>query len=62
MRLILTIFSLSSVLWEDTLRDNLLNFTGTPKGVMLLEQTGAMNECVAYMYSRYERKLQVSMN
>ena len=46
-------------IWEDTLRDNLLNFAGTPKGVLLLQQTGAMNECVAYMHSRYARKLQV---
>ena len=46
-------------LWEDTLRDNLLNFAGTPKGVLLLQQTGAMNECVEYMHSRYARKLQV---
>ena len=46
-------------IWEDTRRDNLLNFAGTPKGVLLLQQTGAMNECVAYMHSRYARKLQV---
>lgn len=49
-------------IWEDTLRDNLLNFAGTPKGVLLLQQTGAMNECVSYMHSRYARKLQVSFN
>jgi len=46
--------------WEDVLRDDLLNFAATPKGVLLLHQTGAMCECVKYMYSRYERKLQVS--
>jgi len=47
-------------IWEDVLQDDLLNFAATPKGVLLLQQTGAMCECVSYMYSRYERKLQVS--
>jgi len=46
--------------WEDVLQDDLLNFAATPKGVLLLQQTGAMCECVSYMYSRYARKLQVS--
>ena len=50
-----------SVLWEDTLRDNLLNYAGTPKGVLLLQQTGALNECVTYLFSRYVRKLQVRL-
>ncbi|XP_028401729.1 protein broad-minded-like isoform X2 [Dendronephthya gigantea] len=40
--------------------DNLLNFAGTPKGVLLLQQSGAMIECVSYMYERYKKKLQVS--
>nr|XP_018668106.1 protein broad-minded-like [Ciona intestinalis] len=48
------------VLWEETLLDNLLNFAATPKGLLLLQQTGAINECVAYMHSRYTKKLQVS--
>ena len=39
--------------------DNLLNFAGTPKGLLLLQQTGKMNECVAYMNERYNKKLQV---
>jgi len=47
-------------IWADVLQDDLLNFAATPKGVLLLQQTGAMCECVSYMYSRYERKLQVS--
>ena len=47
-------------IWASTLQDYLLNFAATPKGVLLLQQTGAMCECVSYMYSRYERKLQVS--
>ncbi|XP_038070180.1 protein broad-minded-like [Patiria miniata] len=46
--------------WERTLIDNLLNFASTPKGLHLLQQTGAINECIAYMYNRSARKLQVS--
>ena len=30
-----------------------------PKGLFLLQQTGAIAECVAYMHSRYTKKLQV---
>nr|CAB3266841.1 protein broad-minded-like [Phallusia mammillata] len=52
--------SRSTVMWEDTLLDNLLNFAATPQGLLLLQQTGAINECVAYMHSRYTKKLQVS--
>lgn len=48
------------VLWEESLLDNLLNYAATPKGLLLLQQTGAMNECVSYMYTRYRKKLQVS--
>ncbi|XP_052230944.1 protein broad-minded-like isoform X2 [Dreissena polymorpha] len=48
------------VAWEDTLRDNLLNFASTAKGILLLQQTGALNECMSYMHTRYEKKLQVS--
>ncbi|PIK61699.1 hypothetical protein BSL78_01403 [Apostichopus japonicus] len=47
-------------MWEQTLVDLLLNFAGTPKGLLLLQQTGAMNEAVAYMNGRYTQKLQVS--
>ena len=50
-----------TLLWEDMLRDNLLNFAGTPKGLLLLQQTGAVNECVSYMHSRYARKVQVNV-
>ncbi|KAI8923764.1 broad-minded protein-domain-containing protein [Entophlyctis helioformis] len=46
--------------WNAMLIDNLLNFAATPKGVMLLRQTGAMEPCVAYMFQRYQKKLQVS--
>ncbi|KAM9317399.1 protein broad-minded [Gastrophryne carolinensis] len=46
--------------WEESLLDNLLNFAATPRGLLLLQQTGAINECVAYMFSRFTKKLQVS--
>ncbi|XP_032877077.1 protein broad-minded isoform X1 [Amblyraja radiata] len=45
---------------EEMLLDNLLNFAATPKGLLLLQQTGAINECVNYMFSRFTKKLQVS--
>ncbi|KAA0708365.1 Protein broad-minded TBC1 domain family member 32 [Triplophysa tibetana] len=48
------------VAWEEMLLDNLLNFSATPKGLLLLQQTGAINECVTYMFSRFTKKLQVS--
>jgi len=47
------------VAWEEMLLDNLLNFAATPKGLLLLQQTGAINECVSYMFSRFTKKLQV---
>ncbi|XP_074540670.1 protein broad-minded [Halichoeres trimaculatus] len=50
----------STVIWEETLLDSLLNFAATPKGLLLLQQTGAINECVSYMFSRFTKKLQVS--
>jgi len=52
-------FDLYRLVWESSLIDNLLNFAGTPKGLLLLQQTGKMNECVAYMNERYNKKLQV---
>lgn len=55
-------FVLYSTAWEDILRDNLLNFASSAKGLLLLQQTGAMNECMSYMYARYEKKLQVFIN
>ncbi|XP_020492720.2 protein broad-minded [Labrus bergylta] len=48
------------LIWEETLLDSLLNFTATPKGLLLLQQTGAINECVSHMFSRFTKKLQVS--
>uniref|UniRef100_A0A8C9Y681 Protein broad-minded n=1 Tax=Sander lucioperca TaxID=283035 RepID=A0A8C9Y681_SANLU len=47
-------------IWEETLLDSLLNFAATPKGLLLLQQTGAINECLSYMFSRFTKKLQVS--
>ncbi|KAM8953734.1 protein broad-minded [Pelodytes ibericus] len=52
--------SLGTMVWEESLLDNLLNFAATPKGLLLLQQTGAINECVTYMFSRFTKKLQVS--
>lgn len=49
------------MMWEETLLDNLLNFAATPKGVLLLQQTGAINECVSHMFSRFTKKLQVTL-
>uniref|UniRef100_A0A3P8UNG1 TBC1 domain family, member 32 n=1 Tax=Cynoglossus semilaevis TaxID=244447 RepID=A0A3P8UNG1_CYNSE len=48
------------LVWEETLLDSLLNFAATPKGLLLLQQTGAINECISYMFSRFTKKLQVS--
>ncbi|XP_075453871.1 protein broad-minded isoform X2 [Ascaphus truei] len=52
--------SQGTMVWEESLLDNLLNFAATPKGLLLLQQTGAINECMAYMFSRFIKKLQVS--
>ncbi|KAF3703043.1 Protein broad-minded TBC1 domain family member 32 [Channa argus] len=48
------------LIWEETLLDSLLNFAATPKGLLLLQQTGAIKECVSHMFSRFTKKLQVS--
>ncbi|XP_078398297.1 protein broad-minded isoform X4 [Cetorhinus maximus] len=50
----------NTMLLEEMLLDNLLNFAATPKGLLLLQQTGALNECVIFMFSRFTKKLQVS--
>ncbi|XP_048841118.1 protein broad-minded [Brienomyrus brachyistius] len=50
----------SILAWEETLLDSLLNFAATPKGFLLLQQTGAIHECVSYMFTRFTKKLQVS--
>ncbi|MEJ1286771.1 TBC1 domain family member 32 [Cricetulus griseus] len=49
-----------SVAWEDNLLDDLLNFAATPKGLLLLQRTGAINECVTFMFNQYAKKLQIS--
>uniref|UniRef100_A0A671MIM7 Protein broad-minded n=1 Tax=Sinocyclocheilus anshuiensis TaxID=1608454 RepID=A0A671MIM7_9TELE len=39
------------VAWEEMLLDNLLNFAATPKGLLLLQQTGAINySCEKFGY------------
>ncbi|XP_065444518.1 protein broad-minded isoform X13 [Chrysemys picta bellii] len=48
------------MVWEETLLDDLLNFAATPKGLLLLQNTGALNECVTFMFSRFSKKRQVS--
>ncbi|KAH0507839.1 Protein broad-minded [Microtus ochrogaster] len=48
------------VAWEDNLLDNLLNFAATPKGLLLLQRTGAINECVMFMFNQYAKKLQIN--
>ncbi|KAK5879748.1 hypothetical protein CesoFtcFv8_022841 [Champsocephalus esox] len=53
-------FSHNMLIWEETLLDSLLNFAATPKGLLLLQQTGAITECISYMFSRFTKKLQVS--
>uniref|UniRef100_A0A8C0GLA0 Protein broad-minded n=1 Tax=Chelonoidis abingdonii TaxID=106734 RepID=A0A8C0GLA0_CHEAB len=50
------------MVWEETLLDDLLNFAATPKGLLLLQNTGALNECVTFMFSRFSKKLQVRMS
>ncbi|XP_070273682.1 protein broad-minded isoform X1 [Myotis yumanensis] len=46
--------------WEENLLDGLLNFAATPKGLLLLQRTGAISECVTFMFNRYAKKLQIS--
>ncbi|KAJ8779798.1 hypothetical protein J1605_012285 [Eschrichtius robustus] len=46
--------------WEENLLDDLLNFAATPKGLQLLQRTGAINECVTFMFNQYAKELQVS--
>ncbi|KAK4824056.1 hypothetical protein QYF61_009907, partial [Mycteria americana] len=46
------------LLWEETLLDALLNFSATPKGLFLLHSTGAMNDCVNFMFSSLSKKIQ----
>ncbi|XP_075354763.1 protein broad-minded isoform X2 [Mycteria americana] len=48
------------LLWEETLLDALLNFSATPKGLFLLHSTGAMNDCVNFMFSSLSKKIQTN--
>ncbi|KFP88784.1 Protein broad-minded, partial [Acanthisitta chloris] len=52
--------SKNSLLWEETLLDALLNFSATPKGLFLLQSTGALNDCVNFMFSSLSKKLQTN--
>ncbi|XP_073645636.1 protein broad-minded isoform X5 [Tursiops truncatus] len=49
-----------SMACEENLLDDLLNFAATPKGLQLLQRTGAINECVTFMFSQYAKELEVS--
>uniref|UniRef100_A0A8C5K043 Protein broad-minded n=1 Tax=Jaculus jaculus TaxID=51337 RepID=A0A8C5K043_JACJA len=51
--------SLNIMALEDNLLDDLLNFAATPKGLLLLQRTGAINECVTFMFKQYAEKLQI---
>nr|XP_020842618.1 protein broad-minded isoform X3 [Phascolarctos cinereus] len=48
------------VAWEENLLDDLLNFAATPRGLLLLQKTGSINDCVTFMFNQYAKKLQVS--
>ncbi|XP_048791639.1 protein broad-minded isoform X2 [Lagopus muta] len=48
------------VLWEETLLDALLNFSATPKGLFLLHSTGAMSDCVSFMFNSLSKKHQAN--
>ncbi|KAJ6655237.1 hypothetical protein lerEdw1_005581 [Lerista edwardsae] len=52
--------SQSFIVLEETLLDDLLNFAATPKGLLLLQNTGTVNECVTFMFNRFTKNLQVS--
>ncbi|XP_056413062.1 protein broad-minded [Hyla sarda] len=52
--------SQGAMLWEESLLDSLLNLASTPRGLLLLQQTGAINECIHYMFGRFTKKLQVN--
>ncbi|XP_053794989.1 protein broad-minded isoform X2 [Vidua chalybeata] len=52
--------SKSSLLWEETLLDALLNFSTTPKGLFLLHSTDAMNDCVNFMFNSLSKKIQTN--
>lgn len=55
-------FSLSlSIVLEETLLDDLLNFATTPKGLLLLQNTGTVTECVTFMFNRFMKNLQVGI-
>ncbi|KAG9492911.1 hypothetical protein GDO78_001069 [Eleutherodactylus coqui] len=45
---------------KESLLDSLLNFASTPRGLLLLQQTGVINECIHFMFSRFTKTLQVN--
>uniref|UniRef100_A0A670Y230 Protein broad-minded n=1 Tax=Pseudonaja textilis TaxID=8673 RepID=A0A670Y230_PSETE len=53
--------SQSCIVLEETLLDDLLNFATTPKGLLLLQNTGTVTECVTFMFNRFMKNLQVGI-
>ncbi|XP_067932583.1 protein broad-minded-like [Watersipora subatra] len=46
--------------WEEELKDNLLSYATTPKGVLLMQQSTAMYACIEHLCKRHRNKIQVS--
>ncbi|KAG8123889.1 hypothetical protein E2320_019239, partial [Naja naja] len=55
-----TVSSVNQESQKETLLDDLLNFATTPKGLLLLQNTGTVTECVTFMFNRFMKNLQVS--
>ncbi|KAM8787961.1 protein broad-minded [Rhynchonycteris naso] len=48
------------MVWEENLLNGLLNFAATPKGLLLLQKTGVINECVTFMFNQHAKNLKIS--
>uniref|UniRef100_A0A8D2JCN3 Protein broad-minded n=1 Tax=Varanus komodoensis TaxID=61221 RepID=A0A8D2JCN3_VARKO len=48
------------IVLEETLLDDLLSFAATPKGLLLLQSTGTVNECITFMFNRFTKNFQVN--
>ncbi|UJR27576.1 hypothetical protein I4U23_008857 [Adineta vaga] len=49
----------SDISWKETLLDHLLLFASTPKGILLLTQTGYLPECIIYIDEHWRSTGQV---
>ncbi|XP_021246679.1 protein broad-minded isoform X4 [Numida meleagris] len=56
----ISVDSKNVLLWEETLLDALVNFSATPKGLFLLHSTGAMSDCVSFMFNSLSKNLQTN--